>query len=77
MSGRSGGIPFVVAAPSGTGKTTVCRRLVAEDSRLEFSVSHTTRQRREGEGEGVHYQFVTREAFETLREEGAFLESAE
>jgi guanylate kinase len=47
------GIPFVVAAPSGTGKTTVCQRVVATDSLIEFSVSQTTRPRREGEGDGV------------------------
>ena len=45
------GIPIVVAAPSGTGKTTVCRMLVDDDPLLEFSVSHTTRERRTGERE--------------------------
>ncbi len=74
---RRRGIPFVVAAPSGTGKTTVCRRLVAEDDQLEFSVSHTTRPAREGETDGVDYCFVSRQDFEALRAEGAFLESAE
>jgi guanylate kinase len=74
---RRQGIPFVVAAPSGTGKTTVCRRLVAEDDQLEFSISHTTRPAREGETDGVDYFFVSREDFEALRAEGAFLESAE
>jgi guanylate kinase len=76
MSHRRG-IPFVVAAPSGTGKTTVCRRLVAEDDQLEFSISHTTRPAREGETDGVDYFFVSRKDFEALRAEGAFLESAE
>ncbi len=71
------GIPFVVAAPSGTGKTTVCRRLVAEDDALEFSVSHTTRPPRAGEQDGVHYHFVTPPRFEGLVAEGAFLEWAE
>jgi guanylate kinase len=71
------GIPFVVAAPSGTGKTTVCRRVVAEDAGLEFSVSHTTRAPRAGERDGVHYHFVSPERFEELVEEGAFLEWAE
>ena len=74
---RRRGIPFVVAAPSGTGKTTVCRRLVAEDDQLEFSVSHTTRPARQGETDGVDYCFVLRQDFEALRAEGAFLESAE
>ena len=70
------GIPFVVAAPSGTGKTTVCRMLVDGDPRLEFSVSHTTRKRRAGERDGVDYHFVSRERFEALVAEEAFLEWA-
>lgn len=71
------GIPFVVAAPSGTGKTTVCRRLVAEDPELEFSVSHTTRPPRPGERPGRDYHFVTREEFAELVRQKAFLEHAE
>jgi guanylate kinase len=69
--------PFVVAAPSGTGKTTVCRRVVELDPRVELSVSHTTRERRPGERDGVAYHFVTRSTFERLVEEKAFLEWAE
>ena len=65
MSGRRG-IPFVVSAPSGTGKTTVCRGLVERDPGIEFSVSHTTRPQRASEQEGVHYYFVTRTEFERL-----------
>ena len=75
MSARRG-IPFVVSAPSGTGKTTVCRRLVEGDENIAFSVSHTTRPQRPGEVEGQHYHFVTRAEFERLRAEGAFVESA-
>ena len=71
------GIPFVVSAPSGTGKTTVCRELVERDGRLELSVSHTTRPQRPGELDGQHYHFVTRAAFERLVAEGAFVEHAE
>ena len=71
------GIPIVVAAPSGAGKTTVCRRLVEDDANLVFSVSHTTRPRRPGEREGVDYHFVSRAEFERLLAGGAFLESAE
>jgi guanylate kinase len=71
------GIPIVVAAPSGAGKTTVCRRLVEGDPRLVFSVSHTTRPRRSGEGHGVDYHFVSRAEFEKLAAAGAFLEWAE
>lgn len=71
------GIPFVVSAPSGTGKTTVCRALVAADPGLRFSISHTTRPPRPGERDGVDYCFVSRERFAELVAEGAFLEHAE
>jgi guanylate kinase len=70
------GIPFVVAAPSGTGKTTVCRRVVEADPEIVFSVSHTTREIRAGEREGFDYQFVDEAQFEKLVDEGAFLEHA-
>lgn len=76
MSGRRG-IPIVMAAPSGAGKTTVCRRLVEGDPRLVFSVSHTTRPRRSGESHGVDYHFVSRAEFEKLAAAGALLEWAE
>ena len=76
MSARSRGSPFVVAAPSGTGKTTVCLALRERDPRLIFSVSHTTRPRRPGEREGVDYHFVGVEEFQRLISAGAFLEWA-
>jgi guanylate kinase len=71
------GIPFVVAAPSGTGKTTVCQRVVARDPQVELSVSHTTRGQRPGEEHGIAYHFVTPEAFQGMVEEKEFLEWAE
>jgi guanylate kinase len=71
------GIAIVVAAPSGAGKTTVCRRLVEGDAKLVLSVSHTTRPRRAGEVESVDYHFVSRPEFERLVAAGAFLEWAE
>ena len=71
------GIPFVVAAPSGTGKTTVCRRVVERDDRISFSVSHTTRRKREGEVDGRDYFFVDQPEFRRLEAEGEFLEWAE
>ncbi len=71
------GIPFVVSAPSGTGKTTVCRAVVSRDPAIVFSVSHTTRPPRAGERDGVDYHFVSREEFLRLAGEGAFLEHAE
>jgi guanylate kinase len=70
------GIPFVVAAPSGTGKTTVCLALRDRDPKLVFSVSHTTRPRRPGERDGVDYHFVSEPEFQRLISEQAFLEWA-
>jgi guanylate kinase len=71
------GIPFVVAAPSGTGKTTVCRQVVERDDRVSFSVSHTTRRKREDEVDGRDYFFVDEPEFRRLVAEGDFLEWAE
>jgi guanylate kinase len=70
------GIPFVVAAPSGTGKTTVCLALRDRDPKLVFSVSHTTRSQRSGEQHGKHYHFVSAAEFQRLIAEKAFLEWA-
>lgn len=75
MSRRTG-FPVVVAAPSGTGKTTVCRAVVARDGGIVFSVSHTTRPRRPGERDGVDYHFVDEAEFRRLVDAGAFLEWA-
>ena len=71
------GIPFVVSAPSGTGKTTVCRAVVARDPEIVLSISHTTRAPRPRERDGIDYFFVSREAFEQRVAQGAFLEHAE
>jgi guanylate kinase len=74
--GHRHGILFVVAAPSGTGKTSVCRRVVAGDAEIVFSVSHTTRRRRKGEIDGEDYHFVAPEDFQRMIDAGAFLEWA-
>jgi guanylate kinase len=68
---------FIVSAPSGAGKTTLCRALVSSLPDLEFSVSYTTRDRRPGETEGTDYSFVTRQEFERMAAAGEFLEWAE
>lgn len=68
---------YIVTAPSGTGKTTMTRRLSAEIPDLEFSISHTTRKQRSGEVDGEHYRFVTKSAFEALCDSGAFVEWAQ
>jgi guanylate kinase len=68
---------FIVAAPSGAGKTSLVNALVADDPRLVISVSYTTRAPRPGESDGVHYHFVTPGSFERRRQAGEFLECAE
>jgi guanylate kinase len=68
---------FVIAAPSGTGKTTICRRILELDPGLRLSISHTTRKPRDGEQDGVHYHFVSESSFRELVEQDRFLEHAE
>lgn len=68
---------FVIAAPSGAGKTTLVRALTRNNPELRFSISYTTRRKRRNEAHGIDYLFVDREKFETLRDEGEMLESAE
>ena len=68
---------FVVAAASGTGKTSLVAALRERRPDLAVSVSHTTRPMRPGERDGENYYFVEREAFETLIANSQFLESAE
>jgi len=67
---------FVVAAPSGTGKTTICREVVKRDPGIVMSISHTTRAPRRGEVDGVDYHFVDAKRFRELAQEGVFLEHA-
>ncbi len=67
----------MISAPSGTGKTTLCRMLLKQMDRVVFSVSHTTRPPRPGEVDGVDYHFVTKEVFLSMIKQGAFLEWAE
>lgn len=75
-SGAGRNVLLVLSAPTGGGKTTIARRLVAEDPGLRYSVSHTTREPRSGETEGVDYHFVTESAFEGMASKGEFLEWA-
>ena len=67
---------YVVAAPSGAGKTSLVNALVKAVSGVQLSISHTTRAIRPGEENGVHYFFTTQPEFEALIAEGAFLEHA-
>jgi len=67
---------FVIAAPSGAGKTTLVHALVTRHPELRFSISYTTRRKRRNEADGVDYLFVSKKKFETLRKRGELLESA-
>lgn len=71
------GLLLVVSAPSGAGKTTLCKRLLAEESEISFSISYTTRPPRPKEVPGKDYFFISRELFQKMIKEGAFLEWAE
>ena len=67
---------FVVSGPSGVGKSTILRKLVARVPGLAFAVSHTTRPQRAGERNGSDYHFVSEDRFQQLIDEGAFVEWA-
>lgn len=67
---------FVIAAPSGAGKTTLVHALTTRHPELRFSISYTTRRKRRNEADGVDYLFVDKDEFERLRQQGELLESA-
>jgi guanylate kinase len=67
---------FIVAAPSGAGKTSLVNALVAQQPDIRLSVSHTTRLPREGEVNGQDYFFLNQDSFAQMRDAGDFLESA-
>lgn len=71
------GTLIVLSGPSGVGKSTVISELLTERKDIHFSVSFTTRKPREGEVDGVNYNFVTREEFERMIAQGELLEYAE
>ncbi len=76
MKERRKGMLLVVSGPSGTGKGTLCERLLRSDPTIMFGVSATTRKPREGEIDGVHYHFIDEERFDKLLADKAFLEHA-
>ena len=71
------GVLLVVASPSGAGKSTLSRLLLQDDRSISMSISATTRPRRPSEVDGMHYHFVTRPRFESMKAGGELLESAE
>jgi guanylate kinase len=75
--GRTRGLLLMVVAPSGVGKTSLTRRLVADHNDLHLSISATTRDPRPGEHDGRDYHFVTHDTFKVMIQDDAFLEWAE
>jgi guanylate kinase len=71
------GTLYIVSAPSGAGKTSLVKALIDSMPQVRVSVSHTTRNIRPGEVDGVNYHFVVREQFQAMLEGGEFLEHAE
>ncbi len=76
MKKRSRGSLFIISAPSGAGKTTLCKKIVQTVDNLKQSVSFTTRQPREGEVNDVDYTFISRQKFMKMVERGDFIEWA-
>ena len=71
------GTLYIVAAPSGAGKTSLVKSLVETTPGVVVSISHTTRPPRPGEQDGVHYHFIALPTFEAMIAQGAFLEHAQ
>ncbi|MGY8869538.1 MAG: guanylate kinase [Pseudomonadales bacterium] len=71
------GTLYIVSAPSGAGKTSLVKALLKQDQQVRVSVSHTTRDMRPGEQDGVDYNFVTMDMFDGLIEQKQFLEYAD
>ncbi|MBC8493825.1 MAG: guanylate kinase [Candidatus Thioglobus sp.] len=68
---------FIVAAPSGCGKTSLVKALIEQTQNLCVSVSHTTRNSRPGEVHGKNYFFVSKDEFDQIKADGGFIESAQ
>jgi guanylate kinase len=71
------GLIIVLSAPSGTGKSSICRHLLKEHPEIAFSVSYTSRKPRPGEVDGKDYHFISREDFQRRIDEGEFVEWVE
>ena len=73
---KTEGVLLVISSPSGTGKTTICKKLLEYDKNIYLSVSVTTRKKRKNEVEGIDYYFRTKKDFLNLKSENSFIENA-
>jgi guanylate kinase len=71
------GLMLILSSPSGAGKSTLTRNLSQSETNLDLSVSVTTRAKRQSEIDGIHYHFIERGAFDTMRQRDELLECAE
>ena len=70
------GVLLVISSPSGTGKTTICKKLLEHDKNIHLSVSVTTRKKRKNEVEGIDYYFRSKKDFLNLKSQNSFIENA-
>ena len=70
------GVLLVISSPSGTGKTTICKKLLEYDKNIHLSVSVTTRKKRKNEVEGTDYYFRSKKDFLNLKSQNSFIENA-
>ena len=70
------GVLLVISSPSGTGKTTICKKLLEYDQNIHLSVSVTTRKKRKNEVEGIDYYFRSKKDFLNLKSQNSFIENA-
>ena len=73
---KTEGVLLVISSPSGTGKTTICKKLLEYDKNIHLSVSVTTRKKRKNEVEGIDYYFRTKKDFLNLKSKNSFIENA-
>ncbi len=73
---KRNGVLVVISSPSGTGKTTICKKLIANDKNLYLSISVTTRKKRDKEADGIDYFFKSKTDFLKLKSEKRFIENA-
>ena len=76
VKNKKEGVLIVISSPSGTGKTTICKKLLKYDKNVHLSVSVTTRKKRKDEVEGIDYYFKSKKDFLNLKSQNSFIEHA-